>query len=107
MDFDLQGFDELQKDLEDMQCAAQEMDGAQSFNFTELFHPAFMRQYTSYPTIDDFLENCGYPAETQEDFEAIPDKEFDEYVRANTRFSSWEDMLEKAEEELIDGKLGF
>lgn len=105
--FEVYGFDKLEKKLKQMENAAKEMDGVNEYSFEELFPPAFMRKYTSMQTIEEFLDNCGFPANTNEEFEAIPEDDFDIYVRDKTSFSSWENMQEKSAEELIKRRLGF
>lgn len=101
------GFDKLQKQLKQMQRAAREISGTHEYSFNELFPAIFMSKYTNHPSIDSFLDNCGYPANTKEEFSAIPDVDFDAYVRRSTRFNSWEDMMGKAAEELVTRKLGI
>lgn len=105
MKFD--GFDGLKKQLEQMQRAAQELDGTHEIPFSELFTPAFMHKYTIFSSFDELLEAGNFHAETSEEFEAIPDEPFDKHIAATTRFATWEDMLEKATELYVTKKLGF
>jgi len=67
----------------------------------KLFNSTFMEKYTNYGNINDFIINSelvpkGTLVVTPEIFENIPCEEFDEYVRANTIFDSWNDMFDKA-----------
>jgi hypothetical protein len=103
----IKGFDDLERQLKKMQKGVKELERTKEIPFEDLFTANFMRRYTDYGTISDFLDNCGYPANTTEEFSAIPDAEFDKYVAANTRFSTWEKMLEKATDDYIVKKLDF
>ncbi len=105
--FKFDGFDDLQKELERMQKAAEELDGDHEVPFSELFTEPFMRKYTSFASFDDLLKAGGFHAETTEEFEAIPDELFDAHIAATTQFASWEDMLERATTDYVSRKLGF
>ncbi len=74
-------------------------------SFAELFSPAFMRKYTSYPTMEVFIDASGYQVDSMDDFAAIPDADWDEHVRASSRFRSWEEMIGKAGEEWASAQM--
>lgn len=42
------------------------------------------------------FEKSDYPINSQEDFESIPQDNWDAFVNANTLFSSWQEMLNAA-----------
>ena len=75
----------------------------------DIFTIEFMKRYTKSRNFGEFLDESGLtnPEEliTKEIFEAIPDKEWDEYISKHTSFSSWDDMLIKATEEYIKSNL--
>jgi len=106
MGIEINGFDELQDELNRLAQNAEELDGTNEVPFDELFPPAFMRQYTDAENIDEFIEQSQWPVESQEDFRAIPEDEFDQYVSEHTLFSSWEAMMDKAGEEYVSRQLG-
>lgn len=105
--FKISGFDDLQKELKQMQRAAKELDGTHKVPFSELFTSGFMRKYTPFDSLDTLLEVGGFQAETSEEFDAIPDEALDKHIAATTKFSSWEEMLDTASEEYVTRKLGF
>lgn len=65
-------------------------------SLSELFPPPFMSRYTQSPTFADFLKAGGFEINSMEDFKAIPDDAFDEYIRSASVFSSWEAMQKMA-----------
>ena len=65
-------------------------------SFAELFNETFMREYTKCSSFDEFLESGGFKVTSIEDFKAIPDAEFDDYIHRNTAFESWKDMQKQA-----------
>nr|DAQ35650.1 MAG TPA: hypothetical protein [Caudoviricetes sp.] len=93
----------LKNMIKKLETAGKSTEGKHSFN--EIFPPAFMRKYTNYSDIDNFLENCGFPYKTDEEFKAIPDDAFDEYVRKSSRFKSWKEMLDTGSQELFNRNL--
>jgi len=107
MGFELEGFDELSNKLNDMAKKAEELDGENEVPVTELCNPSFMKKHTSYASFDELLKDGGYEVESVEDFEAIPEDEFDRHIRRNTSFDNWEDMLEAAGQAWMAKQLGF
>ncbi|QIB70681.1 hypothetical protein Ami103574_04295 [Aminipila butyrica] len=80
--------------MKDLEKAAKKISGEKSFD--EIFTPSFMKRYTNFSNFDELLEAGDFVINSQEDFENIPDNEFDEHIRATTQFSSWQKMLDKA-----------
>jgi len=96
MGFKTEGFDELKKKLDDMKKKAEKLNGEHSVPLDELLDSSFMRQHTSYTSFDELLQDGGYSVESQEDFESIPDDEFDRHVQKHTSFNDWQEMREAA-----------
>jgi hypothetical protein len=57
-----------------------------------MFPDEFMLLNTEFQSIADMIEVSGFRVETADDFKAIPDDEWDAFVRSRTRFTSWEEM---------------
>ncbi|EMA72646.1 hypothetical protein [Halorubrum distributum] len=100
MYFDTSGFDDLEDSIE-------LVDGENEIEFEELFSHSFMRQYTKFDGIEEFFEESPWEVEDEEDFEEIPDDEFDEYVENTTILASWESMVEKAVEKWMADQIDF
>jgi len=71
---------------------------------TELFPDEFMQLYTEYSSIEDFFDASPWDVEGQDDFEAIPDDDFDEYVDEHTDFPNWEVMYQTAGKQFFERK---
>jgi hypothetical protein len=56
-------------------------------------------------SFDVLLEASGFRIESQEDFEAITDAEWEKVIQSHTSFASWREMQEKAGEEYATRKL--
>lgn len=89
MVLDTSGFDELEKKLE-------EIGGSNKVSFGELFPDSFINKHTDFKTLEELFEESGYEVETEEDFNQIPEEDWDEFIANNTVFSNWEVMMKKA-----------
>lgn len=106
MTCNIKGLDKLQKDLKDLQRRAEALEGEHQIPFSDLFNTAFMSRHTKVSSFEEFLTQGGYGT-TKEEFEAIPDAEFDAYVKNNTDFESWLDMQKSAGAAYISKQLGL
>jgi hypothetical protein len=97
---ELKGLDELQKKLETL-------EKIKSVPLGELMPPIFMTENTQFESVEGMFESGGFKADNEEDFKAIPDNELDEFISKNTKFQSWQDMLNSAGEEFIKNKLNL
>ena len=107
MSFELEGFDELQNTLQDLADRAENLSGEHEVSFEELFVKEFMINHTNFSTFNELLDASPFEVNSPEDFEAIPDAEFDRYISQATNFDSWESMLEEATCEYAARQLGF
>jgi hypothetical protein len=105
MGIKISGLDEMRRKLERLQHRAQNLSG--SVPFEDLFPPEFMRRYTNFKTMEEMFGAFGTPINSTEDFERIPDDEWDAYVKRSTRFGSWEAMQKQAGEEYIERRLNL
>ena len=89
-------FEDALRKLRDLQTKAERIDGEHQVPFTELFPDEFMLRNTEFTSIEAMIEASGYTVEAQGDFAAIPDDEWDDFIQACTRFSSWSEMTQAA-----------
>jgi len=101
------GLDEFQDMLNDLAQRAESLSGTQNIPLPELLTPDFLSRCSHFQSADALFEASGFKIETPEDFAAIPDAEWDEFIRANTSFATWEEMLGKAGGEWAARRLGF
>ncbi|EGT3685956.1 TPA: hypothetical protein SHW33_002081 [Clostridioides difficile] len=63
---------------------------------TIILNKKFMNQHTNFDSFDELLTFGGYIVNSEEDFLAIPDNEFDSFIVENTDFPNWQTMLDTA-----------
>lgn len=107
MSFEVKGLKEIQQKLDDLKNRANALDGTHQVSFSVLFDQGFMAQHSKYTSFNDLLLAGGYEVNSEADFKAIPDDDFDKHVSASTNFDSWEDMKKAAAAEYIKKQLGF
>jgi hypothetical protein len=101
------GLDELQKKLSDLADKAQMLDGQHHVPVSELLTVSFLSKHTRFSSANDLFAASGYKVETKEDFAAIPDDKWDDFIRSISSFVSWEAMLGAAGKEWATKQLGF
>ncbi len=102
----IEGLDKLKKKLKDIGDKAKELDG-QDVPISELLTSSFLTKYTHFSSIDELLQASGFKVESRDDFKAIPDDKWDEYIHPISNFKGWQDMINKATEEWTARKLGI
>lgn len=107
MRFKLEGFDEFERKLKQIEHGLDELSETKEVGFDELFTNDFMRSYTDFVSMQQMLEESEFTIKCPEDFKAIPDDDWDRYVNKCTKFESWSDMLKAAAAEYTKKKLGF
>lgn len=101
MEIKLEGFDKLQRQLDDLSKRAQALEGKHQVPATEMFNPAFMRKHTDFESFEAMIEASGHDVQTPADFERIPDDEWEQLVTTRTQFTSWRVMQEKGGAEYL------
>lgn len=77
------------------------------FSFDEVFTSSFMRQHTSFSDIKSFLLASPEKIVNADDLDNADEKLLDKFVSTQTKFSSWQAMLDEAVDELIVNRLDF
>lgn len=101
------GLDELTNQLDHMAKVAEELEGTQTVLMTELLSPEFVSSHTKFANAEEMFEASGFKIESQDDFAAIPDAEWDEFIRSISSFSDWQSMLSEAGSAWAAKKLGI
>jgi len=101
------GFEELSKKLNDLAEKAESVHGTHEVPLSELLTPGFLAKHTRFLSEDELFEASGFEVKTAEDFEKIPDDEWDQFIQQNTPFATWSDMLSAAGTEWTQKKLGL
>lgn len=103
----IKGLNELTKKLDDMSQRASELHGSHEVPLTELLTPAFLAKCSQFLSPDEMFVASGFEVKSPEDFKAIPDAEWDDFIHKNTSYESWHEMLSAASAEWAKARLGL
>ena len=92
----IEGLDKVQRRLRELRDQVESLSGEHSVPISELLSPEFLATCTLFNSADEMFAKSGFKVESQADFEAIPDDAWDEFIRENTSFSSWKEMINAA-----------
>ena len=98
---------DLSKKLQKITNNARALNGKHSVPLGELMPPSFVSRHTRFENIDALFDAGGFKADTADEFAAIPDDKLGEFIKANSKFSSWEEMLGEAGKAFTIKKLGL
>jgi len=103
----IKGLEEFSKKLDNLAKNTKALDGQHTVAVTELLTPAFVAEHTRFSNADEMFEASGFKIETSEDFKAIPDDKWDEFIRSISSFQNWQSMLSEASKAWAVKKLGL
>ena len=111
-DIKIDGIEAVQELFDKTIKKIKDLESKKQIPIIELFSSSFMKKYTKYNSFENFIQASnliplGTKIITNEIFEAIPDKELDDYIKASTIFKSWSEMLQAATHEYIKKQLGL
>lgn len=104
---EFEGFDDLQRELEELAENARRLDGTNEVPLTDLFPPSFIRRHSRFVDIEALFEASPWTVATADDFATIPDDEWDEFIDEHTSFQDWESMQGAGAQEWVARELGL
>tara|TARA_B100001059_G_C17787769_1_gene558202 strand:- start:349 stop:663 length:315 start_codon:yes stop_codon:yes gene_type:complete len=81
--------DKLRKNLS-------ELSGASEVKLVDLMDAEFVSGCSQYSSLEELFEASGFKIESKEDFSAIPDDEWEQFITSSTTFDSWLEMQKSA-----------
>jgi hypothetical protein len=105
--FKTTGLDKIQRQFTALRRRTESLSRQRSVPLRDLLTPSFLRRCSRFTSFDDLCRSSGFKTETQADFEAIPNRDWDAFIRKETSFRTWKAMLDSAAAEYAKGKLGL
>ncbi len=103
----VKGFDKFSKKLDELSNNANKLSETKSASMGEILTPEFVSRHTRFSNIDELFKAGGFGAESQAQFEAIPEDQLDAFIRTESPYQSWREMLNAAGAEWAKRKLGL
>ena len=107
MNFEIKGLEELSKKMDDLAQRAEQLDGSHSVPLPDLLTPTFLANCSKFASAEEMFKASGFKIDSPEDFKAIPDHEWDAFIKNNTSFDGWKQMLDSAVAEWTTKQLGL
>lgn len=104
-DFKIDGLDDLQKDLKQLERNARSIGQRRSIDLYKLLSNRFLRRHTKFSSLDQLFDESPLDVKTQKDLDTLNEQELDEFIRKSTKFRSWEDILDNALGEWAEAEL--
>jgi hypothetical protein len=105
MSIKVTGLQQFHQQLENLKNKIESLSGEQSIPLNELLTPDFLATCSTFSSAEEMFERSGFKVESQEDFAAIPDEPWDDFIRRNTSFFNWREMLQAADTAWAKNKL--
>ena len=105
MGISINGLDDLQKKLEELQKKVKSLDGEHKVPIIELFPADFMTRYTEFHSIEEMMSEGGIDFESANESQLETNNVWNEFVSKHTEFNNWNSMMGKAGEEWVSKKL--
>lgn len=77
-----------------------------NFKLDEILDDKFIANNTKLKSVKEFVDKSGFDVKSILDFKNLPVDKLDGFVKSNSNFGSWKDMLAKAAQGFAGGKLG-
>lgn len=90
------GLDEFQRELNGLARRIEALPTETTIPLPELLTPDFLSSCSAFHSAEELFAASRWTVVTPEDFAAIPDAEWDEFISTHTSFASWETMLSEA-----------
>ena len=84
------------KDLLALAENAKKLDGQHSIPVTELLSSSFVAACSRFQSAEELFNASSFNIESPEDFQAIPDHEWDVFIKENTNYQNWSEILKAA-----------
>ena len=101
------GLNELSKKLDRLANNAKKLNGQHRIPVSELLTPAFVSSYTKFSNAQELFDASGFKVEKEGDFAAIPDDQWDTFIRSISSFPDWKAMMGAAAGEWAKRRLAL
>jgi hypothetical protein len=107
MDFKITGTGEFQKKLRDLAKRAEQLDGSHEIPLRELLSPSFIAGCSRFASVEELFQASGFTFQSAEHFKAIPESDLNAFIKNNTSFDGWHNMIQVASAEWTKKQLGL
>ena|SRR3982074_2252325 len=107
MSVKITGLKEFERKLKDIGDRAQKLQGPTNVPLSELLTAEFLKTCSRFSTLDEMFNASGFVITNADDFKAVPDDQWDEFIKQNTSFAYWNELLGAAAKDWTKDQLGL
>lgn len=85
--------------LEQLKKNLAEVAGTTQVKLVDLMPSQFVSNCSKFASLEELFQASGFKVESPEDFAAIPDDEWDAFIKENTTYANWLEMQKTAHSE--------
>src|ERR1700727_1542823 len=90
------GLKEFERKLKDIGDRAQKLQGTTDVPLSELLTRDFLKTCSRFSSLSEMFKASGFVITNADDFKAVPDNQWDEFIKENTSFADWNELLSAA-----------
>lgn len=98
MELNLRNLNKLEQNIS-------ELPENESIPLNELMNPNFISNCSQFSDLEELMRASGFKVASKEDFEAIPEQEWEKFIQENTSYESWTEMQQSAGVNYVKSKL--
>lgn len=99
------GLNELERKLQSMSNRAKALQG--THKLSDVLTPSFIQRHSRFKSVEELIEASGFGAKSTDEFVAVPKDNRDSFIRANTTFRGWNEMMQAAGPAWVKKKMGL
>ena len=107
MSVEVTGLKELERKLKDIGDRAQKLQGTTNVPLSELLTAEFLKTYSRFNSLTEMFNASGFVITNADDFKTVPDDQWDEFIKQNTSFADWNELLAAAAKVWTKDQLGL
>ena len=107
MSIKVTGLKELEQKLKDIGDRAQKLQGTTNVPLSELLTVEFLKTCSRFNSLSEMFNASGYVITNADDFKAVPDDQWDKFIKQNTSFADWNELLGAAAKDWTKDQLGL
>jgi hypothetical protein len=107
MSVEVTGLKELERKLKDIGDRAQKLQGTTNVPLSELLTVEFLKTCSRFNSLTEMFNASGYVITNADDFKAVPDDQWDKFIKQNTSFADWNELLGAAAKDWTKDQLGL
>jgi hypothetical protein len=101
------GLKELERKLKDIGDRAQKLQGTTDTPLSELLTAEFLKTCSRFSSLNELFNASGFVITDADDFKAVPDGQWNEFIKQNTSFANWNELLSAAAKDWTKDQLGL